>query len=345
MVDRDLLFSWRNDPFVVERSTSRRNINLQEHNLWFDKILASTEVLAFVILLHDQPIGHLRFEKHGDYSVITIYLVKEKIEKGYGVEAIKKGSELAQMQWPSIPVVAYVREENVIGQRGFSKAGFAHEKIACPAGHVAMVFRQSESVYSTVNQYRQLFAKHGQSYKTLNWGSREGQQLRFKILTEIGRLEGKRILDVGCGLGDFAGWLAENNIQVDYTGLDLTPELVAQAQMNYPNLQFLSGSILDEALFSDQTFDFVFASGIFYTYSDSGDAWLKLAVARMWRLCRNGIAFNSLSAWADEKEAGEYYADPDAVLAYCRELTPWVAMRHDYHLRDFSIFMSREARR
>ena len=196
----------------------------------------------------------------------------------------------------------------------------------------------------TAVRYRQLLDEHGQSHKTLNWGSREGQRLRFKILAGIGSLEGKRILDVGCGLGDFAGWLAQNDIKVDYTGLDLTPELVEQARKNYPDLKFVQGSILDESLLRDQQFDFVFASGIFYTYSADGDAWLKAAVARMWSLCKEGVSFNSLSAWAENCEKDEYYADPPATLAYCGTLTSWVAMRHDYHPRDFTIYLLRGAR-
>ena len=194
----------------------------------------------------------------------------------------------------------------------------------------------------TVRRYQKLFDVHQQSHKALNWGSREGQQLRFKILAGIGLLEGKRILDVGCGLGDFAGWLDLNNIKVEYTGLDLTPELVEQARKNYPERKFILGSILDESLFIDQQFDFVLSSGIFYTYNRDGDAWLKAAVSRMWLLCKEGVAFNSLSAWSEEvRESDEYYADPTATLGFCRKLTPWVAMRHDYHPRDFTIYISR----
>ena len=193
----------------------------------------------------------------------------------------------------------------------------------------------------TVRRYQKFFNKHQQSHKSLNWGSREGQHLRFKILAGIGLLEGKRILDVGCGLGDFAEWLDQNNIRVEYTGLDLTPDLVGQARKNYPERYFFQGSILDESLLKGQQFDFVFSSGIFCTYNRDGDAWLKAAVSRMWLLCKEGVAFNSLSTWSEVLESDEYYADPAATLEFCRTLTPWVAMRHDYHPRDFTIFISR----
>lgn len=194
------------------------------------------------------------------------------------------------------------------------------------------------------HRYQRLLDEHGQSHKALNWGSREGQYLRFKILAEIGVLEGKRILDVGCGLGDLAEWLAQNNILTDYTGIDITPGLLARARKNYPGLKFVEGSILDEALLIGQQFDFVFASGIFYSYKIGGDAWLRRAVSRMWGLCNEGIAFNSLSAWADTYDIDEYYADPPSTVEFCRTLTPRVTMRHDYHPRDFTIYLSRRVR-
>jgi len=196
----------------------------------------------------------------------------------------------------------------------------------------------------TANLYGSLFDKFGHSYKTLNWSSPQVQHLRFRVLAEIGNLEGKSILDVGCGLGDFAEWLDQNNVRVEYTGLDLTPELVDQARKNHPGLSFLQGSILDESLLTDKKFDFVLASGIFYTYRIGSDEWMKKAISRMWTLCNEGIAFNSLSAWAERRDVDEFYADPSLTLEHCRNLTPWVAFRHDYHPRDFTVYLSRKGR-
>jgi hypothetical protein len=56
------------------------------------------------------------------------------------------------------------------------------------------------------------------------------------------------------------------------------------------------------------------------------------------------LAFNSLSNWANDQEANEFYADPVQVLNFCRELTPWVVLRHDYHPRDFTVYMYKTPR-
>ena len=195
----------------------------------------------------------------------------------------------------------------------------------------------------TIERYRAQLQMHGNNYRALDWGSREGQLLRFQILCEIGNLAGSRVLDVGCGLGDLAAWLEERNLSVDYTGLELTPELLAEAERLHPSRRFIQGSVLDPDVLAGESFDYVFASGIFYSYPEDGDAWLEAAVTQMWQWARIGLAFNTLSVWAEHPEPGEYYADPARVLTFCHRLSPWVALRHDYHPRDFSIYMRRRS--
>lgn len=191
----------------------------------------------------------------------------------------------------------------------------------------------------TAQRYRVLLNERGISHEALNWGSRASQQLRFRILSEIAPLSGKRILDVGCGLGDFVGWLSENRIEVDYTGVDITAELVVEARKIHPGRTFRHGNILDAEAAPDQKYDYVFASGIFATYVVGADAWMDSAVSRMWSLATEGVAFNSLSSWANARDLGEYHADPLTVMTRCRKLTPWVTIRHDYHPRDFTVYL------
>ena len=202
----------------------------------------------------------------------------------------------------------------------------------------------SREEQDTIIKYTKLANKYGDSYLSLNWGSREGQHLRFEILSEIDNLNGARILDVGCGLGDFAGYLSNSGISADYTGIDITEDLIEIAKKKHPDFNFLVGSISDESIFSNNQFDYVFASGIFATYANNGDEWLKKCLARMWDIAKKGIAFNTLSAWASDKEEGEYYAEPVWLLNVARELSPWVIMRHDYHPRDVALYITRHKR-
>ncbi len=187
--------------------------------------------------------------------------------------------------------------------------------------------------------YSNLFKKNKKSYLSLNWGSIESQELRFKVLVEISNLENKSILDIGCGLGDFYKWLKRNNYNVEYFGVDITPDFIRSAQEEYGNDLFICEDFISSDFFKKDGFDYVFASGIFATYIENPLEIYKQYITRMWEIAKFGVAFNSLSDWGENKEKEEYYADPIEIIRFCRSLTHKIVFKHDYHPRDFTIFL------
>ena len=189
----------------------------------------------------------------------------------------------------------------------------------------------------TLARYRVLWEAHGDSSRTLDWGSDASQQRRFAVLAEGLPLAGCRLLDVGCGLGHFADWLDERGIALDYTGLDLTPELVAHAERRRRGRRFITGSVVDPAVLPGARFDVVVASGLFATYPGGGTPWMRHVITRMWHWTDTALAFNSLSTWASVSDPTEFHADPAEVLHFCGTLSHRVRLRHDYHPRDFTV--------
>jgi SAM-dependent methyltransferase len=193
----------------------------------------------------------------------------------------------------------------------------------------------------TARYFDALVREHGADPRSVDWGSAASQGRRFEVLAAIGALDGTRILDVGCGTGDLLQWLLSRNLSVTYTGVDITPGMIDVAATRFPDASFHVGSVLEWSPPAEQRFDWVFASGIFYLRQERPTEYLNAAVARMYALAERGIAFNSLSAWADVVDDGEFHADPLATLAMCRALSPRLALRHDYHPRDFAIYVYR----
>lgn len=192
-----------------------------------------------------------------------------------------------------------------------------------------------------IKLYQSLLAEHGNSFRSLDWGSRESQMRRFEILADIGISAGDSVLDVGCGLADLYEWLQKNKPGVNYSGIDITPEMVMRAKARFPDVDFSNATIFDLKN-SKNAYDYVVASGIFFFRKESPMDYMVRVINSMFRISRKGIAFNSLSAWSKDRTDGEFLADPCEVINYCRSLSPFVRLRHDYHAADFSVFLYHE---
>lgn len=176
--------------------------------------------------------------------------------------------------------------------------------------------------------------------KACDYGSIDSQKIRFKVLTEVLHGNEKDILDIGCGFADFAGYLSKKYPHIKYTGYDLSSEMVNKARVLHPEVSIERHNIFEHQPIT--SFDVVTANGIFYLLGDNAFSIMKEIITIMYNTCKISVAFTSLSTWTENKEEGEFYADPLATVLFCRSLTPWVVLRHDYHLRDFTIYMYKE---
>jgi SAM-dependent methyltransferase len=196
----------------------------------------------------------------------------------------------------------------------------------------------SDDDAANVARYEELVARHGYDFRALNWGSVQSQEERFTILAGIAPLAGTRVLDVGCGLGDFRLWLLRNGTAVDYHGIDIAPSMVEFAKNRQPDAAF-SVSTLSDELKAGHRYDYVFASGIFCFRKNEPFDYMQRTVQAMFHLCERGVAFNSLSLWRDRPAEDEFYADPVEVISFCRNLSRRIVLRHDYHPADFTVYL------
>jgi SAM-dependent methyltransferase len=91
--------------------------------------------------------------------------------------------------------------------------------------------------------YLPRLAEHGPGYRAVDWGSPEGQALRFRVLLEVGDWRRASILDAGCGVGDLAGYLAKRGARGTYLGIDALPEMIEQARRRSPRRRFQAGDM------------------------------------------------------------------------------------------------------
>jgi trans-aconitate methyltransferase len=192
-----------------------------------------------------------------------------------------------------------------------------------------------------VRFYEDLIERYGPCFRACDYGSARSQAAKFRVLADVCSLADMRVLDVGCGFADYAEYLAGRYDRVEYQGIDITPRMIQEARRQRPQLSLRVGNILEE---DPGRFDVVTANGIFYLFgpgSQSKDR-METLIARLYELADRAVAFNSLSTWASNMEPNEYYADPLETVLFCRTLTPWLTLRHDYLPHDFTVYMYKE---
>ncbi len=192
--------------------------------------------------------------------------------------------------------------------------------------------------------HRESLSRHGHSPHTLFWGSRGIQKIRFRILSEIGIESGDSLLDVGCGFAELYSWLGSQGIEVAYTGIDLSPDILARARELHHHrseaLQLQCGDLFDFD-WPDCSFDWVVLSGTLNWQLDDGGDYARRVIQRMFALCRRGVAFNMLNAEGqDMRTLPDLVAyDRKKVLDFCQNLTPECRCRDAYLENDFTIYM------
>jgi len=190
-----------------------------------------------------------------------------------------------------------------------------------------------------IDKHRDSLTRYGYHPNALYWSGREIQEIRFRVLAEIGIQAGDSVLDVGCGFGDFKSWSELNDCPLSYTGIDLSPDLLIQAQERHSDAMFLAGDLFDMD-FSDQSFDWVILSGALNEQLHDDSAYAKSVIKRMYGLCCKGVAFNMLDARF--LKAHDLHSQmPQDISAYCQGLCPSSELQDDYLKNDFSIYMRR----
>ncbi len=202
-----------------------------------------------------------------------------------------------------------------------------------------------ELLRSVVAHYEDQLRRHGATARGMDWKDEGSQRLRFAVLCEIAPLEGRSVHEIGAGAGHLCDFLKSRGIAADYSGSDLSAAMVEAARERNPGVRFERRDILLEP--SGERYDVVLCSGVFHVRVDRAEAewrdFVQQTVARMFEMCRVGIAFNLMSTHVDYRAPNLYYADPGETLAFCRrELSSFVTLRHDYPLYEYTTYVYRD---
>ncbi|MBN1500983.1 MAG: class I SAM-dependent methyltransferase [Spirochaetes bacterium] len=180
------------------------------------------------------------------------------------------------------------------------------------------------------------------SFKFMDWESRDSQFSRFYVLLENICLQNKSILDIGCGLGDLYKFISTLNIPFEYCGMDFSSRCVEKCRRMFPEAEFIRKDIFVDTFKDDfKKFDVVFCSGLFNLNVENNYDLLKYALTCFFKLSSEYVVFNLLSSKSNNKEDKYFYFNSSAVLEIVSGL-PFSSVRiiEDYLDNDFTVVCS-----
>lgn len=181
--------------------------------------------------------------------------------------------------------------------------------------------------------YEDAVETHGGTFEATLWCSKQGQLSRFKTFATSINFTDTTIVDVGCGIGDFAAFLIDSNISFQsYLGVDAMEEMIKSAkERTLPKCSFETGDVvIDERFFKNA--DWLIFSG---TLNAMNQKEALVLITHAFHSCRVGVAFNFLSNQSWRNQASEDLApasrfDTLEVLRFAFTLTPLVSFTQSY---------------
>ncbi len=185
-----------------------------------------------------------------------------------------------------------------------------------------------------LSPYQQAHVDHGSNFGVTLWASERSQRLRFRVMTEMVFMLGKRVLDAGCSRGDFSAYMLGKDIAYEsFVGVDgVEPVIDFANSRGLARSRFVTGDFVQDAsyLSIDQP-QVIAISGTLNTMDD--DTAIAL-LSNAWQATSETLVFNLLSdrasADAPTQTAPARRLPTLKLMDWAMSQTPSVRMRQDY---------------
>lgn len=121
--DLKTVFKWSNDNLVRRNSFNSEPILLKDHKKWYLNKIQNKNTLFLIALVNEEPAGLIRFEMANEKAVIGILVGKKHRGQKLANVILRKSVKVYFSKF-KLPIVAYIKENNIISQRSFQNVGF-----------------------------------------------------------------------------------------------------------------------------------------------------------------------------------------------------------------------------
>ncbi len=192
--------------------------------------------------------------------------------------------------------------------------------------------------YSNLTEdYDKALKQFGPGPKALLWWDYRSMAMRFRALVIDLPIEGKTIMDAGCGMGDLLPYLYAKSGDFKYLGVDKNAEFIKIAKQRYEGHDFKVGDPFNQRV---GLFDVVLSSGVMNGNTRNWLSKRKRMIAGLYDQTGEILAFNMAGGLKPiPNDSLIAYADASEIAEFCRTLTPRVELKTGYLPKDFTIVM------
>ena len=179
---------------------------------------------------------------------------------------------------------------------------------------------------------------HGAGFGSLLWASPTTQAARFEAISRIVDLQGKSVLDVGCGRADLLEFLLARGVRpADYIGIEGVAALAqAAGAKRLPGATIIRGDFVAEPARMFVGADVVVLSGSLNT---AGDDVFYETLRRARDAAAETLVFNFLCSPLLAGQSYLHWRRPQDVVWFARQRSREVAALNDYLPGDMTVRM------
>lgn len=195
-------------------------------------------------------------------------------------------------------------------------------------------------------RHKHSIERFGYRAEALFWKDKTVQTKRFELLAKLLPFPTQTpnqpwtLLDVGCGFADFYSYLNQLGYECDYTGLDISEDMIYSASCLHPDIRLIQGELSD-CDFKDNQFDYVVLSGALNEVVDKTGDYAKSTIKNMYRIAGTSVGFNLLNRQdpftQSRADLQSFY--PKDIVVFCEKFAKKVVCHQDYLANDFTVFM------
>jgi SAM-dependent methyltransferase len=166
---------------------------------------------------------------------------------------------------------------------------------------------------------------------------------RFNKLVNTINIDNKKILDIGSGAGGLYQFLKSKEMNFDYLGIDINPDMIDLSRQRFPEVsdKFQLCNIFNE----DINFkpDIVVSIGAMNLKFENNEDLLNKFIKRLFDLTGNILAISLTSILAEKYNDLNYYFNPASVTTFIGKFCKRFILDHSYLPNDFFIILYKDS--